>query len=96
MAAPAIVLPRYAVDTNVLIDLGEGRRFAQRLLAKIRPHGLAAPPTVIQELTHIATEESHPAKGFAIEALKNLRRWEVMVYDLFSHGHGITEINTKN
>lgn len=95
MAAPAIVLPRYCVDTNVLIDLGEGKIFAQRFLAKFRSHGLAAPPTVIQELTYIATQETHPACKHAMEVLINLRRWEIKTYDLMSAGHGITGVNAE-
>jgi len=94
MVVPAPQRPRFALDTNVLIDLGEGKPFAQRFLATFRGKGLAVPPTVVQELTRIATTD-HPAKPFAWEALKNIRRWQILPYDLISVGHGITEINAK-
>jgi len=54
MAGPALRRPRFALDTNVLIDLGEAKPFAQRFLATYRKAGLAVPPTVIQELVHIS------------------------------------------
>lgn len=81
MVVPAPQRPRFALDTNVLIDLGEGKPFAQRFLATFRGKGLAVPPTAVQELTRIATTD-HPAKPFAWEALKNIRRWQILPYDL--------------
>lgn len=95
MAAPATHLPRFTLDTNVLIDLGEGRPFAQRFLASFRGKGLAVSPTVVQELVHIADTSSHPAQKFALEALRNIRKWNILAYDLIAVGHGITEINAK-
>jgi predicted nucleic acid-binding protein len=95
MAPPAIALPRYAVDSNVLIDLAMGKVFAQRLLAKLRlrQHGIAAPPAVIGELFHIASEMSHPANAHAIEALSKIQRWGIETYSLISVGPEIVEIN---
>jgi PIN domain-containing protein len=94
MAVPAPHRPRFALDTNVLIDLGEGLPFAQRFLATFRSSGLAAPPTVVQELVHIATT-NHPAKKYAQVALENMRRWNILPFDLIAVGHGITEVNTR-
>lgn len=94
MAAPVPQRPRFALDTNVLIDLGEGLPFAQRFLATYRNAGLAVPPTVIQELVHIATT-NHKAQQHAHTALTNMRRWGILPFDLISVGHGITEVNAQ-
>ena len=85
MAAPVPQRPRFALDTNVLIDLGEGLPFAQRFLATYRNAGLAVPPTVIQELVHIATT-GHSAKKHAHAALSNMRRWNILPFDLIAVG----------
>ena len=94
MAEPVPQRPRFALDTNVLIDLGEGLPFAQRFLATYRNAGLAVPPTVIQELVHIATT-GHPAQTHAQTALAKMRRWNILPFDLISVGHGITEVNAR-
>ena len=94
MAAPVPQRPRFALDTNVLIDLGEGLPFAQRFLATYRNAGLAVPPTVIQELVHIATT-GHPAQTHAQTALAKMRRWNILPFNLISVGHGITEVNAR-
>jgi len=94
MAAPVPHRPRFALDTNVLIDLGEGLPFAQRFLASFRNTGLAVPPTVVQELVFIATT-NHPAQKPAVAALTNMRRWNIMPFDLMAVGHGITEISAR-
>ena len=94
MAAPVPQRPRFALDTNLLIDLGEGLPFAQRFLGTYRAAGLAVPPTVIQELVHIATTD-HKAQKHAQTALANMRRWNIMPFDLISVGHGITEVNAQ-
>lgn len=91
MAVPAQLRRRFALDTNVLIDLGEGLPFAQRFLATFRKSGLCVPPTVVQELTAIACG-GKPAAKFATVALMNMRRWDIVPYDLQSFAHGITEI----
>lgn len=94
MAAPVPHRPRFALDTNVLIDLGEGLPFAQRFLATFRNSGLAVPPTVVQELVFIASSD-HPAKKHALTALVNVRRWNILPFDLIAVGHGITEVNAR-
>jgi predicted nucleic acid-binding protein len=73
--------PRFALDTNVLIDLGAGLPFAQRFLATYRNAGLAVPPTVVQELVFIAST-NHPAQKQAHVALANMRRWNILPFDL--------------
>ena len=95
MAAQAPHRPRFALDTNVLIDLGEGLPFAQRFLATFRKSGLAVPPTVVQELVFIASTPGHSAQKFASEALSKMRTWDILPYDLIAVGHGITEVNAR-
>jgi predicted nucleic acid-binding protein len=87
---------RFALDTNVLIDLGERKPFAHSFLSAYQAQGLAVPPTVVQELTHIALNVSHPASKFAFEALANMRAWDILPYDLKSVGHGITELDAQS
>ena len=94
MGAPVQLRPRFALDTNVLIDLGEGLPFAQRFLATYRNAGLAVPPTAIQELVHIATT-GHKACKHATTALTHMRRWGILPFDLIAVGHGITEVNAQ-
>jgi hypothetical protein len=77
-----------------LIDLGEGLPFAQRFLASFRKTGLAVPPTVVQELVYIASNQ-HPAQKYAFDALANMRRWGITPFDLIAVGHGITEVNAR-
>jgi predicted nucleic acid-binding protein len=95
MAAPAQRI-KFALDSNILIDLGERKNFAHTFLAAYRSQGLAAPPTVVQELTHLAlVDTSNPASQFAFEALANMRQWDIFPYDLKSVGHGITDVDAQ-
>jgi predicted nucleic acid-binding protein len=94
MAANVPQRLRFALDTNVLIDLGEGKPFAQRFLATHRHSGLAVTPTAVQELVHLAGS-NHPAQPHAESALFNLRRWNILPIDLMPTGHGIAELNAK-
>jgi hypothetical protein len=63
-------------------------------LATFRNAGLAAPPTVVQELVFIAST-NHPAQKHAFTALANMRRWNILPFDLIAVGHGITEVNAR-
>ena len=90
MAAP-VIRQRFALDTNILIDLGEGKEFAHALLRAYKSKGLAVPPTVVQELTNVALNHLPPANRFALAALSKMREWEIYPYDLKSVGHGIAE-----
>jgi hypothetical protein len=92
MAAQAITA-KFALDTNILIDLGAGLPFAEAFVSAYRSQGLRVPPTVVQELTHIAFETSHPASAYALTALTKMRSWGISPFDLVSVGHGMTEIN---
>jgi predicted nucleic acid-binding protein len=94
MAAPAQKV-QFALDTNVLIDLGEGKPFALAFLKAYSGRGLCVPPTVVQELTAIGISNTHPASEYALEALSSMRSWNVYPYDLKSVGHGIAEANAR-
>jgi len=86
---------RFALDSNVLIDLGERKPFAHNFLAAYQAQGLAVPPTVVQELTFLAFNGNPPVCTFAFEALANMREWDIFPYDLKSVGHGITEVDAQ-
>ena len=86
---------RFALDSNILIDLGERKSFAHAFLAAYRSQGLAVPPTVIQEMAGLIFDTSHHATKFAFEAMSNLRQWDILPMDLISVGHGITEVNAR-
>jgi predicted nucleic acid-binding protein len=86
---------QFALDTNVLIDLGARKGFAHAFLQSYAIRGLAVPPTVVQELTGIAFAPSHRATTFAFEALANMRAWGIVPFDLKSVWHGITEANAR-
>lgn len=94
MVVPAQSRRSFALDTNVLIDLGEGKPFAQRFLATFRKSGLFVPPTVVQELVAIV-RGGKPAARFAGEALSKMRGWNILPFDLKAVGHGITEVNAN-
>lgn len=94
MAAQAI-RSKLALDSNILIDLGERKQFAHDFLVAYQSQGLGVPPTVVQELTDLAFNDSHHASKFAFEALANMRQWQIFPYDLKSVGHGITEVDAR-
>jgi len=58
MAAPA-QRKQFALDSNVLFDLAEGKDFAHTFkeIAEERGYALRIPPTVVQELSHLAFEK---------------------------------------
>src|ERR1035441_9200626 len=87
--------PKFILDTNVLIDLGEGKPFAHTFKDGYAKHGLPVPPTVIQELCAIGFSNTHPASDFALVALSQMRGWQILPYDLTGVGHGITELDAK-
>jgi hypothetical protein len=89
------VRPNFAIDTNILIDLGQHKSFARAFLAAFRTRGLAAPPTVIQELVGLCEDDKSGVQEAAMEALTHMREWGIFVYDLIAVGHGITEADTR-
>jgi hypothetical protein len=93
MAVPS---PRkkYALDTNVLIDMAEGKSFALQFLHAYKPHVLKVPPTVVQELSALA-EKGDSVSKYAFSALSSMRSWGITPFDLIPCGHGITESQTR-
>jgi predicted nucleic acid-binding protein len=82
-----------AVDSNLLFDLAEKKDFALTFLevAKEKNYTLHLPPTVVQELTFAAFQKFGAEQKLALAALKNLRGWGIIPFDLAAVGHGITE-----
>ena len=92
MAPPAKPKP-LALDSNILLDLAEGKDFAHAFREEFQERGYAliVPPTVVTELTLKATGPAGPKAELAMIALQRLREWGIQPYDLRSVGHGITE-----
>jgi predicted nucleic acid-binding protein len=92
MAAPG-QKKQFALDSNILFDLAAEKDFAHTFREGYQERGysLKVPPTVIQELTHYAVEKKCAETRLAITALRKMRDWHLLPYDLQSVGHGITE-----
>ena len=84
---------RFALDTNVSLDLAAGRDAALTLVevCQERKYGLCLSPTVIQELAHLAADFEQPANSLAVKALTGMRSWGVIPFELNPVGNGITE-----
>jgi predicted nucleic acid-binding protein len=82
-----------ALDSNILFDLAAEKDFAHTFREAYQERGycLRVPPTVIQELSYSALDKECAETPLARKALRQLRQWELMPYDLKSVGHGITE-----
>ncbi len=90
MAAPQ---KRLSLDTNVPLDLADGKDFVHdfRETFQNRGYALVVPPTVVTELTLKARDAASEKQELAMNALRHLRDWGIQPYDLKSVGHGITE-----
>lgn len=68
---------RFALDTNVVLDLGAGDDYANefRELARFHGYSLHLPPTVIGQLDFIASEDGSVRSRFAQEALDKIPEW---------------------
>lgn len=86
-----------AVDTNVLMDLALPRDAVHDAVALVRQRAKGAeiivPPTVLEELDHIATHgDSAADRRLATTALQKLaREWKFRPLDFIPVGHGIAE-----
>ena len=91
MAAPAG--KRFALDTNVLVDLANEKDFAHtfREVFLEKQYSLLVSPTVVQELTFAALRKSGEEQQLAMQALTRMREWSIEPFGLVSVGHGITE-----
>jgi predicted nucleic acid-binding protein len=81
-----------AIDSNILFDLAEDRDFAHtfREFFQERGFSLKVPPTVVQELTHYAVFKNCDLTHLALKALKEMRIWGILPWDLIPAGHAIT------
>jgi hypothetical protein len=68
-----------ALDVNVLLDLAEGWDFAQDFREEFlrRGYGLFVTPTAAGELNILSLYAAKPTRSFALQALQELRRWEI-------------------
>jgi predicted nucleic acid-binding protein len=86
---------KWALDTNVLIDLADEIDSAHtfREIAIERGYSLFAPLQVILEIAHLAKGEKHPS---ALRALRSLRAWKIDPFDPPSHArHIATEFSRE-
>src|SRR5438034_5663984 len=69
---------RLALDTNLLLDLAEGKDFAQEFREEFQRRGyeLLVPPTAPAELNALGIYGGEPQKAFANKALAGLRAWK--------------------
>jgi predicted nucleic acid-binding protein len=83
-----------ALDTNLLFDLAADKDFAHtfREVFQERGYELKVPPTVIQELAFQAHQKDCTETSLALKALRNMRKWELIPFELMPVGNGITEL----
>lgn len=91
--AAAAPKKQFALDSNVIFDLAEEKDFAHtfREVSAERGYALRIPPTVIQELTHLALVKHCDETPMALKALRKMREWQLTPFDLSPVGHAITE-----
>ena len=85
---------RFALDSNVLIDLAGEEDYAHtfREVFQERGYSLWLPPTVAHELLHAAETKPEPDGPLARSALAQLLDWQVFPIGLSSVDHGIAEV----
>jgi len=89
--------PLIAVDTNVPLDLADGKEHVLDALEVIRrrlkPSLILVTPTVFQELVFLASEvESEIERDHAERAVRGLAAWNFELVNLEPFGHGIVEL----
>ena len=84
---------RLAADSNLLFDLAARKDFALTFLevAGEKSFTLHLPPTVVQELSFAALHKQGVEQKLALKALRSIRSWGIVPFDLVAVGHGITE-----
>jgi predicted nucleic acid-binding protein len=85
-----------AVDTNVILDLALPKDVThdaiELLRRRVKGVEVIVPPTVLEELSYIATHGTPADKRLAITALQKLvHEWKFRPMDFIPVGHGITE-----
>ena len=96
MPAPGIK-KRFALDSNVLIDLAGEEDYAHTFREEFQRRGysLWLPPTVAGELLHAADTKSDPDAALAHSALARLLEWKVFPVGLSSLDVGIADVFSK-
>jgi hypothetical protein len=85
---------RLSLDTNLVLDLAEGKDFAQdfREVFQAKGYGLLVAPTVLHELHAIYLNgDTALARQLAGSALSSLRQWKIQVFDLDSTSEVIAQ-----
>lgn len=88
--------PLVALDTNVLLDLGNRSNAVADALETIRQRlsspRIVIPPTAKLELAHIARNgETEEDRALACRAIAASREWGIIPVNLLPAGHGIVE-----
>src|SRR5437879_5705081 len=97
MAVPG-ARKRFALESNVVIDLAGGEDYAHTFLEEFQQRGysLWLPPTVAHELLHASETKSDPDAALAGSALAQLLDWQIFPLGLSSLDVGIVEAFAKN
>lgn len=85
---------RFALDSNLLIDLAGEEDYAQtfREVFQERGYSLWLPPTVAHELLHAAETKPEPDGQLARSALARILDWQIFPIGLSSVEHGIADV----
>lgn len=85
---------RFALDSNVLIDLADRADYAHtfREVVQERGYTLWVPPTVIHELGHAAETKPASEAEIASFALAHLLEWQIYPIGLSSVDNGIAGV----
>jgi predicted nucleic acid-binding protein len=88
---------RFALDSNVLIDLAGEEDYAHTLREEFQQRGysLWLPPTVAHELLHASETKSDPDAALARSALARLLEWQIFPIGLSSLDVGIADIFSR-
>ena len=75
---------RLALDTNLLLDLAEGKNFAEEFREEFQARGyeFLVAPTVAGELNALSIYGGELQRTFANRALQSLRGWKCQPYPL--------------
>jgi len=89
---------RFALDSNLLIDLADEQDYAHTFREEFQHRGysLWLPPTVAHELLHAADTKSDPDAELAVAALEQLLDWDIFPIALSSLDVGIAESFARN
>jgi predicted nucleic acid-binding protein len=97
MATPG-ARKRFALDSNILIDLAGEADYAHTFREEFQQRGysLWLPPTVAHELLHASETKSDPDAAVARAALARTLDWQIFPIGLSSLDVGIADIFARN